>query len=113
MTRFAVAVQQGVLIQPATWAVVSTRHVQVSATGWYGYGFDDDYTAGTRILGHDGGVPGFDARVEIYVETGVTVVVLANYDRPAAQDVADALRGYLTTTAARELLSGTASHEAA
>ena len=99
MTRFAVAVQQGVLLQPATWFEVSKGHVQVSATSWYGYGFDNDQSTGMRILGHDGGVPGFDARLEIYVETDVTVVVLANYDRPAAQLVADRLRAYLTTTA--------------
>jgi D-alanyl-D-alanine carboxypeptidase len=97
MTRFVVAVQQGMLLQPATWSVVSTGYVQVNATSWYGYGFDIDESTGTRILGHDGGVPGFDARLELYVGTGVTVVVLANYDRPAAQHVADRLRAYLTT----------------
>jgi CubicO group peptidase (beta-lactamase class C family) len=97
MTRFAMAVQHGILLQPPTWSLVSSKHVQVSTASWYGYGLDIDESSGTRILGHDGGVPGFDARLEVYVGTGVTVVVLANHDRPAAQHVADRLRAYLST----------------
>ena len=95
MVRFAVAVQHGILLQRTSWSLMSSKHVQVTTTSWYGYGLDIDENSGTRILGHDGGVPGFDARLEIYAGTGLMVVVLANYDRPAAQQVADRLRAYL------------------
>ena len=62
----------------------------------YGYGFFDETFKSTRIVGHDGDFPGVNTRFEMYVDSGYTVIVLSNYDHPAAQRVAAKLREMIT-----------------
>jgi len=59
--------------------------------GRYGYGFGERVVAGTRVVGHNGGFPGVNAELHILPETREVVVVLANYDPPAATQLADFL----------------------
>ncbi|ABW16240.1 hypothetical protein Franean1_6906 [Parafrankia sp. EAN1pec] len=54
----------------------------------YGYGFLDRRINGTRVVGHNGGTPGYEADLAIYPESGYAVAILANRDQvllPAAQ----------------------------
>jgi CubicO group peptidase (beta-lactamase class C family) len=54
----------------------------------YAYCFVDRRRNGVRIVGHNGGTPGYEAELDIYPETGHAVVVLANQDHartPAMQ----------------------------
>lgn len=46
----------------------------------YGYGFNDKRRSGVRIVGHNGGTPGYEAQLDIYPETGHAVVILTNQD---------------------------------
>ena len=46
----------------------------------YALGFITRRNAQERIVGHSGGFPGVDAQVDMYVASGWTVVVLANYE---------------------------------
>jgi CubicO group peptidase (beta-lactamase class C family) len=62
----------------------------------YAYGFHDERVLGTRIVGHGGGFPGINGQLDIYLDRGYTVAVLANYDPPAAQSVAERLRDLIT-----------------
>jgi hypothetical protein len=57
----------------------------------YAYGFSDDTVNGTRVVGHNGGTPGYEGQLSIYPERGHIVVVLANQDQtqhpmPAIRD---------------------------
>jgi CubicO group peptidase (beta-lactamase class C family) len=47
----------------------------------YAYCFVDRRMNGVRIVGHNGGTPGYEAELDIYPETGHAVVVLANQDQ--------------------------------
>jgi hypothetical protein len=42
-----------------------------------------------------GGAPGINAAVELDVDAGNVVIVLANYSPPAAQEVSKAIRGLM------------------
>ena len=62
----------------------------------YAYGFAEQYVNGKRIVFHNGGANGISTQMDIYPELGYTVVVLSNYDAPAAMLVANYLREVLT-----------------
>ena len=46
-------------------------------------------------IGIAGGAPGINAMLEIDGQTGYTIIVLSNYDPPAARDIAQMIRRYL------------------
>ena len=66
----------------------------------YGYGFIEWKFAGHRIVGHGGGAPGVNTMLQIYPDTGYCVIVLSNYDPPAAEDIAAKAREELLGAAA-------------
>ena len=49
--------------------------------------------AGHRVIGHEGGFPGFSALVEIYEDSGYVLAVLAN--QRSAQQIGEAFRDLL------------------
>ncbi len=49
----------------------------------YGYLFGVETINGQRIVGHSGGAPGINARLAMFMDSGYTVAVLANYDDAA------------------------------
>ncbi|MFT4929012.1 MAG: hypothetical protein ACI8WB_005138 [Phenylobacterium sp.] len=51
---------------------------QYNSPSWYGYGFVVGGTAGDRIVGHSGAYLGVDARLDIHLDSGFVVVILAN-----------------------------------
>jgi CubicO group peptidase (beta-lactamase class C family) len=57
--------------------------------GKYGYGFSERFVSGKRVVGHNGGFPGVNAELHILPETREVVVVLSNYDPPAATQLAE------------------------
>ena len=62
----------------------------------YAYGFMDETYRGARIVGHGGGFPGINGKLDMYLDKGYTVAVLANYDPPAAGRVADKVKQLIT-----------------
>jgi Beta-lactamase. len=46
----------------------------------YAYGFADQTINGVRIVGHNGGTPGYEGELNIYPDLGTTVVLLSNQD---------------------------------
>jgi D-alanyl-D-alanine carboxypeptidase len=74
---------------------VDTGNAQAGSNK-YGYGFFDEIFKGTRIVGHGGDFPGVNTRFEMYIDSGYSVIVLSNYDHPAAQRVAAKLREMVT-----------------
>ena len=54
----------------------------------YAYGFSDQRINGVRIVGHDGGSPGYEGQLDIYPDRGDVAVILTNQDQvltPAIQ----------------------------
>ena len=56
---------------------------------YQGYGFQTFEIEGVKRVGHAGRFAGVNARFDMYLELGYTVVVLSNYDPPAAFNVAE------------------------
>ena len=97
--RFAAALREGRLLDPATVRNITEPKVEVGRLGaWtdhYGYGVEirigDD---GERTFGHSGREAGVSSELTVDPAGGWIVVVLANYDR-AATYLADHIRAVL------------------
>ncbi len=49
----------------------------------YGYGFTVAEGPAGRIVGHSGGFPGINSRLDIYLDKGYIVAVMSNVDQGA------------------------------
>ena len=89
--RFARALRTHRLLSAVMTDSVVTGVVDVGASapfdGKYGFGIYDLQAWGTRLRGHSGGGDdsGIDADMEMLWDRGYTVIVLSNYDTPAAR----------------------------
>ena len=50
----------------------------------YAYGFTDQKVNSVRIVGHNGGTPGYEGQLDIYPDRGHIVVLLTNQDQALA-----------------------------
>jgi D-alanyl-D-alanine carboxypeptidase len=95
--RFFQALQTHRLLDTQHTELCCTAHVTSEQPGVsYGYGFhilDDDQHG--RVIGHGGRAFGGDAFALMYRDLGYTVIVLSNYDRPAARHIIDAIAAML------------------
>jgi CubicO group peptidase (beta-lactamase class C family) len=85
--RFALALLDGTLLSDEAVRRMWTDH---SGNG-YGYGFGLSSAEGELVAGHGGGFIGINANLDIFIESGIVVAVLANYDS-AASPLATAIR---------------------
>jgi len=98
LMRFADALQAHRLVRATELGGLWTGHVETgqgnanSANAQYGYGMFVGTVGGNRLVNHGGTGPGIDVAFDIYPDLGYVVVVLANLDPPAAQDVRAYLR---------------------
>jgi CubicO group peptidase (beta-lactamase class C family) len=85
LLRFDRALRAATLLEAATVATLIEGKVDAPPKPGvrYGYGFEDDRSGPTRIVGHGGGAPGISAKLDMYWDLGATVVALGNYDRVA------------------------------
>jgi hypothetical protein len=58
------------------------------STYGYGFGWFVETAGGHRRIRHDGGVPGFTAEMDRFVDDGVTVILLANVGNRDLRDLA-------------------------
>ena len=97
--RFARALRTGVLLRPETGARVTRGVVPIGDGGpvRYAYGFYDADRGGHRVVSHPGSNSdtGLDADVEMLWDGDWTIVVLANYDAPAAMELSGAIQRLL------------------
>jgi CubicO group peptidase (beta-lactamase class C family) len=87
LLAFAEALRQGRLVTPATAERLWTAKPELQSPE-YGYGFGVGKDALGRRTGHSGGFPGISSVLDIYLDSGWTVVVLSNVDggmQPVAQ----------------------------
>jgi len=61
----------------------------------YAYGFMEEQMSGHTVRGHGGGAPGINSDLKIFWDGKYVVVVMGNYDPPAAQDIASAIARFL------------------
>jgi CubicO group peptidase (beta-lactamase class C family) len=61
----------------------------------YGYGFISERMSERDVRGHGGGAPGINSDLKIFWDGDMTVVVMGNYDPPAAQNLAGEIAGFL------------------
>ena len=94
MLRFAQALTGHRLLSAAMTDTVLTGRIPISRPGGpaddeYAYGFEVQVINGVRIAGHNGGSPGYEGQLDVYVDRGYVVVVLTNQDQtmvPAIQE---------------------------
>jgi CubicO group peptidase (beta-lactamase class C family) len=87
LLAFAEAMRKGRLVSPATAERLWTAKPELQSPD-YGYGFGVGKDDLGRTAGHSGGFSGIASVLDIYLDTGWTVVVLSNVDggmQPVAQ----------------------------
>jgi len=89
LLKFATAVTTHKLLDAHYTELLTTGKVDAQGGMKYAYGFGDRTEGGARSFGHGGGAPGINGDLEIYPQSGYVVVVLANIDPPAAQQLAE------------------------
>jgi CubicO group peptidase (beta-lactamase class C family) len=98
LMRFADAVWSHRLLSDTATAQLWTALVATGQEGTnpanaaYGYGFFVGHLGDHRIVNHGGTGPGIDNVFDVYPELRLVVIVLANLDPPAAQDLRQLVR---------------------
>jgi CubicO group peptidase (beta-lactamase class C family) len=88
LTRFAIALESGRLVSPASVRLLTTAKPELNSPN-YGYGFIIDRNP--NIVGHSGGFPGINSQLDIYLNNDYTIAVMSNYSG-GAQPIADKAR---------------------
>jgi CubicO group peptidase (beta-lactamase class C family) len=87
LLKFAQALLENKLLSPTMTKSVLAGRVDTPRPGpaktRYGYGVEEEFRHGVRIVGHGGGQPGIEAQLRIFPGLGYTAVVLANRERAA------------------------------
>ena len=86
LMRFAEALMSNKLLKAETLAEATRPQF---TTGDYGFGFQIGRPNEARTYGHGGGAPGMNAILRVYPESGQSVIVLCNLDRPSASRIGD------------------------
>lgn len=100
LLHFDQALRSGKLIKKETFERILTadgaeKNDTKADKRAYAFGFQIDWRNGQRIVGHGGGFPGINSNLDMYLDSGWTVVVLCNYDEGAAV-VSERLKDWLT-----------------
>lgn len=93
---FDIALRSYQLLDQEHFAILTTGKVDRTLDKKYAYLFEEQYISGHRIIGHGGGASGVNSQLRMYMDLGYTVVVMSNYDPPAAGNVANKLAEWLT-----------------
>lgn len=98
LLRFAQALTEHQLLSSEATTLLTTGKVKLPGrdNAEYGYGFLVETVNGHRRFGHNGGFTGINSELHIYPDLGYVVVVMSNYDPPAASRVAKRIGQLLT-----------------
>ncbi|MBN1225040.1 MAG: serine hydrolase [Candidatus Aminicenantes bacterium] len=78
--RFALALKSGKLVSKESLEKLWTDYLGAN----YGYGFQVEEGPKGKVVGHGGGFPGINGKLDIYLDRGYIVAVLSNYDMGAS-----------------------------
>jgi D-alanyl-D-alanine carboxypeptidase len=87
LARFAAALREHRLLDPAHTALLLGVKVTTNAGAGHAYGFFERVVDGRRFVGHGGGALGMSGDLAFDPDGGYVVVVLSNLDPPAATQV--------------------------
>lgn len=76
--QFAIALTEFRLLGKKLTEDAYTEKTQYNSAFWYGYGFSVSGEENNRVVGHGGAYLGVDARLDIHLDSGFIVVILAN-----------------------------------
>jgi hypothetical protein len=68
------------LLSPESTELLLAGKVELREGSQYAYGFFDRMVGRQRVVGHGGGAPGVCTSMEMYLDSGHTVIVLSNTD---------------------------------
>ena len=92
LLRFDQALRSYKLLNADLTRTTTTGKVDTPLGDKYAYGFSDALVDGKRVVGHNGGAPGMNANLDMYWDSGYTVIVLANLDPRIAEEVNQYIR---------------------
>ena len=87
LLKFDQALRSHKLLNAELTNTITTAKIDVEDDEKYAYGFEESRVEGKRVVGHGGGAPGMNANLDMYWDSGYTVIVLCNLDPPIAQQV--------------------------
>ncbi|HKP28629.1 MAG TPA: serine hydrolase domain-containing protein [Gemmatimonadales bacterium] len=96
LVRFGQALLDHRLLTERMTALVLAPKVPTDDGGSRGYGFEVNEWSGTRVVGHGGNFWGSMSQLDIYPESGYTVVVLSNNDASGGEAIRNWTRAHLT-----------------
>ncbi|MDA8621951.1 beta-lactamase family protein [Psychrosphaera sp.] len=76
--QFAIALTEFKLLGKELTEDAYTEKTQYNSAFWYGYGFSVSGEENNRVVGHGGAYLGVDSRLDIHLDSGFIVVILAN-----------------------------------
>lgn len=100
LLNFSLSLTGNILLSPEMTKTILTPYVFEGTKNGQskneGYGFQIWDINGIRRIGHPGKFTGVNVRFDVYPDLGYTVIVLANYDPPAAFDIAEKAAEFIT-----------------
>lgn len=84
LLKFDIALRNNKLITKESFDTLTTGKMKRGPGSGYAYLFQDRTVNGHRIVGHGGGAPGINANLDMYIDIGYTVAVMANYEEAAS-----------------------------
>jgi len=82
--NFALALTSFKLLGKEMTEEAYSEKTQYNSAFWYGYGFSVSGEQHNRVVGHGGAYLGVDARLDIHLDAGFNVVILANQSNVVA-----------------------------
>lgn len=95
LMKFVKALRSGKLISPKLVEEITTGKREMGPGMRYAYGFGDETINGKSVRGHNGGAPGINSSLQFFWDGSYTVVVMGNYDPPAAQSLSEKITDFL------------------
>jgi CubicO group peptidase (beta-lactamase class C family) len=96
--RFAVALREHKLLDQTHTALLLSGKIPTFPGEQYAYGFVDRVMGSRRFVGHGGGAAGMNGDLMFEPGGGYVVVVLSNFDPPAATQVSSFILNRLPST---------------
>jgi CubicO group peptidase (beta-lactamase class C family) len=94
--KFSQALRKNRLVKAELTEKITSGKVDSAFGSKYGYGFDTEEMNGKSVRGHSGGAPGINSHLQMFWDGSYTVIVMGNYDPPAAQDLAGKISKFLS-----------------
>ncbi len=95
--QFAIALTEFRLLGKKLTEDAYTEKTQYNSAFWYGYGFSVSGEENNRVVGHGGAYLGVDSRLDIHLDSGFVVVILANQSdvvAPVRRKINELIRKY-------------------